>query len=43
MVLHQSGLSLAQKVRDKLSARGWNPALYLNTGDVMTVSARRRS
>ena len=42
MALHQSGFSLAAKARDWLGARRWNPLLFLNLGDVMTVCARRR-
>ena len=40
MILHQSGLPYA--VRDKvlLVTRRWNPSLYVNLGDVMTVFAR---
>jgi 2-polyprenyl-3-methyl-5-hydroxy-6-metoxy-1,4-benzoquinol methylase len=42
MVLHQAGFSIAGRARDWLMARGWNPKLYLNPRDVMTVYARRR-
>jgi 2-polyprenyl-3-methyl-5-hydroxy-6-metoxy-1,4-benzoquinol methylase len=40
MVLHQSGLPFATKVRRALQTRGWNPAVYVNLRDVVTVYAR---
>ena len=40
MILHQSGLSLAHSVRDWLGKTRWNPSLYVNLWDVMTVFAK---
>jgi 2-polyprenyl-3-methyl-5-hydroxy-6-metoxy-1,4-benzoquinol methylase len=40
MILHQSGLPLACNVRDLLITRGWNPSLYVNLWDVITVFAK---
>lgn len=39
MILHQSGIPLATKVRQALQERGWNPPFYVNLRDVMTVYA----
>src|SRR5947209_13187602 len=40
MILHQSGLPPAVRDRGLLIARRWNPSLYVNLRDVMTVFAR---
>jgi 2-polyprenyl-3-methyl-5-hydroxy-6-metoxy-1,4-benzoquinol methylase len=41
MILHQSPLPFAAVLRRWLSARGYNPALYVNLWDVVTVFARQ--
>lgn len=40
LILHQSGLPLSGRLRRWLCARGWNPSLYVNLRDVVTVFAR---
>jgi SAM-dependent methyltransferase len=40
MILHQSGLSVTAKTQKWLLSKGWNPSLYVNLRDVMTVFAR---
>jgi SAM-dependent methyltransferase len=39
MILHQLPSGPTRFTRRALSARGWNPALYVNLRDVMTISA----
>jgi SAM-dependent methyltransferase len=39
MILHQLPPGPTTFARRALSARGWNPALYVNLGDVMTMVA----
>jgi SAM-dependent methyltransferase len=39
MVLHQAGLPGAAPLRRWLSRHGWNPAVYVNLRDVMTLVA----
>jgi SAM-dependent methyltransferase len=39
MILHQLPPGPTTAARRALSARGWNPALYVNLGDVMTMVA----
>ena len=41
LILHQSGLPLSGWARKLLLARGWNPSIYVNLRDVVTVFARR--
>ena len=43
LILHQSGLPLSGWARKWLLARGWNPSIYVNLRDVVTVFARRDS
>jgi 2-polyprenyl-3-methyl-5-hydroxy-6-metoxy-1,4-benzoquinol methylase len=43
LILHQSGLPLSGWARRWLLARGWNPSIYVNLRDVVTVFARRHS
>lgn len=43
LILHQSGLPLSGWARKWLLARGWNPSIYVNLRDVITVFARRDS
>lgn len=43
LILHQSGLPLSGWARKRLLARGWNPSIYVNLRDVVTVFARRDS
>jgi SAM-dependent methyltransferase len=43
MVLHQAGVPGAAALRRWLAKRHWNPALYVNLWDVMTVVATRPS
>jgi len=40
LILHQSGLPLSRRMRKWLLARGWNPSIYINLRDVVTVFAR---
>jgi SAM-dependent methyltransferase len=40
MVLHQSGFPFAPRLQRLLEGRGWNPHVYVNPGDVMTVYAQ---
>ena len=40
MVLHQSGLPFARRLREWVHARNWNVMLYVNLWDVMTLLAR---
>lgn len=40
MILHQSGLPFASRVRRAFESRGWNPRFYVNLRDVVTVHAR---
>lgn len=40
MMLHQSGLPLSGPARSWLVGRGWNPSIYVNLRDVVTVFAR---
>jgi 2-polyprenyl-3-methyl-5-hydroxy-6-metoxy-1,4-benzoquinol methylase len=43
LILHHSGLPLSGWMRKWLLARGWNPSIYVNLRDVVTVFARRES
>jgi len=43
LILHHSGLPLSGWARKWLLARGWNPSIYVNLRDVVTVFARRDS
>lgn len=40
MILHQSGLPFAARIKGVLDAFGWQPAFYVNLRDVITVYAR---
>ncbi|MGH9967888.1 MAG: class I SAM-dependent methyltransferase [Pyrinomonadaceae bacterium] len=40
MMLHQSGLPLSARARSWLLKSGWNPSVYVNLRDVVTVFAR---
>jgi 2-polyprenyl-3-methyl-5-hydroxy-6-metoxy-1,4-benzoquinol methylase len=40
LILHQSGLPLSGWAGKMLLARGWNPSIYVNLRDVVTVFAR---
>jgi 2-polyprenyl-3-methyl-5-hydroxy-6-metoxy-1,4-benzoquinol methylase len=40
MILHQSPLPFRRRAKGWLGARGWNPAVYVNLYDVMTVFAK---
>ena len=40
MILHQSRLPFAARAQDWLSTRNWNPSIYVNLWDVMTVIAK---
>ena len=42
LILHQSRMPLSSWAAKKLLARGWNPCIYVNLWDVITVFARRR-
>ena len=39
LILHQSGLPLSGRMRKWLLKRGWNPSIYVNLRDVVTVFA----
>jgi len=41
LILHQSHLPLSGRARKWLAARGWNPSVYVNLRDVVTILARR--
>jgi len=43
LILHHSGLPLSGRARKWLLARGWNPSIYVNLRDVVTIFARRDS
>lgn len=43
LILHQSGLPLSARVRTWLLAKGWNPSVYVNLRDVVTIFARPNS
>jgi 2-polyprenyl-3-methyl-5-hydroxy-6-metoxy-1,4-benzoquinol methylase len=43
LIIHQSGLPLSVWARKWLLGRGWNPSIYVNLRDVVTVFARRDS
>lgn len=43
LILHQSGLPLSAQVRTWLLAKGWNPSVYVNLRDVVTIFARPNS
>lgn len=43
MVLHQLGLPGATYLRRAIAKRGWNPAIYVNLRDVMTMLAEPSS
>ena len=40
LILHQSHLPLSTRLRTWLLARGWNPSVYVNLRDVVTIFAR---
>ncbi|MDQ1640023.1 MAG: hypothetical protein QOF62_3362 [Pyrinomonadaceae bacterium] len=40
LMLHQSGLPLSRPLRTWIRAKGWNPSLYVNLRDVITIFAR---
>lgn len=42
LILHQSGLPLSTQLRTWLLAKGWNPSVYVNLRDVVTIFARPR-
>lgn len=43
LILHQSGLPLSARVKTWLLAKGWNPSVYVNLRDVVTIFARPHS
>lgn len=43
LILHQSGLPLSGRFRTWLLAKGWNPSVYINLRDVVTIFARPKS
>lgn len=43
LILHQSGLPLSAVLRTWLLARSWNPSVYVNLRDVVTIFARPHS
>lgn len=43
LILHQSGLPLSAQLRTWLLAKDWNPAVYVNLRDVVTVFAQPNS
>ncbi len=43
LILHQSGLPLSARLRTWLLAKGWNPSVYVNLRDVVTIFARPHS
>lgn len=43
LILHQSGLPLSARFRTWLLAKGWNPSVYVNLRDVVTIFARPNS
>ena len=43
LILHQSGLPLSARFSTWLLAKGWNPSVYVNLRDVVTIFARPNS
>jgi 2-polyprenyl-3-methyl-5-hydroxy-6-metoxy-1,4-benzoquinol methylase len=43
LILHQCGLPLSTRLRTWLRAKGWNPSVYVNLRDVVTIFARPHS
>lgn len=43
LILHQSGLPLSARFRTWLLKKGWNPSVYINLLDVVTIFARPKS
>jgi 2-polyprenyl-3-methyl-5-hydroxy-6-metoxy-1,4-benzoquinol methylase len=43
LILHQSGLPLSARLRRWLLGKGWNPSVYVNLRDVVTIFARPHS
>ncbi len=43
LILHQSGLPLSARLRTWLLANDWNPSVYVNLRDVVTIFARPHS
>jgi len=43
LILHQSGLPLSARLKSWLLAQGWNPSVYVNLRDVVTIFARPHS